>query len=98
MASTGPNNADSGAQVSVYANVTAVLTSGSDGCYTFSVSVESSDLDCSQYANWWEVVATDGCLVYRKILDHSHTDQNGTTDTGAPGIPSRAAATRMLWL
>jgi hypothetical protein len=62
-----------------------VSTTGSDGDYTFGVSVESSDIDCSQYANWWEVVTPAGSLTYRKILDHSHTDQNGTTDTDAPG-------------
>lgn len=68
-----------------YANVVAVAASGSAGAYTFNVSVESSDIDCSQFANWWEVVSEDGELLYRRILEHSHTDENGTTDADAPG-------------
>jgi hypothetical protein len=68
-----------------YANVVAVVTSGSDGAYTFNVSVESADIDCTQFANWWEVLAEDGTLVYRRILEHSHTDENGASDSGAPG-------------
>jgi hypothetical protein len=68
-----------------YAHVTAVSTSGSDGAYTFSVSVESADIDCTQFADFWEVLDEDGSLLYRRILEHSHTDENGTTDAGAPG-------------
>lgn len=68
-----------------YAHVTAVSTSGSDGAYTFSVSVESADIDCTQYADFWEVLSEDGALLYRRILEHSHTDANGTTDADAPG-------------
>ena len=68
-----------------YANVTAVAASGDPASYTFNVTVESADIDCSQYADWWEVLTTDGALVYRRILDHSHTDANGTSDPNAPG-------------
>ncbi len=78
---------DSGAGTPVgpYANVVAVSASGNPGAYTFNVSVESADVDCSQYADWWEVVAEDGSLIFRRILEHSHTDENGTTDANAPG-------------
>jgi hypothetical protein len=68
-----------------YANVTAVFASGSDGNYTFNVTIESADIDCSQFADWWEVLSEDGSLVYRRILDHSHTDANGESDADAPG-------------
>lgn len=68
-----------------YANVTAVSATGSSGSYTFSVSVESADIDCTQYADFWEVLDESGALVYRRILEHSHTDENGTTDPDAPG-------------
>jgi hypothetical protein len=68
-----------------YANVVAVATSGSDGEYTFNVSIESADIDCTQFADWWEVLSEDGTLLYRRILEHSHTDANATTDSGAPG-------------
>jgi hypothetical protein len=68
-----------------YANVVAVATSGTEGAYNFSVSVESSDTGCSEYANWWEVLTEDGELSYRRIIDHSHTDANGASDFDAPG-------------
>ena len=78
--SAGSSQADG-----AYAHVTAVSTSGSEGAYTFSVSVESADVDCTQFADFWEVLGEDGSLLYRRILEHSHTDANGTTDAGAPG-------------
>ena len=68
-----------------YANVVAVVPSGDEGAYNFSVSVESSDTGCDEYANWWEVLTEDGELSYRRIIDHSHTDANGTSDPDAPG-------------
>jgi hypothetical protein len=63
-----------------YANVVAVTASETTGGFTFDVSVESSDVDCSQYADWWEVLSEGGELIYRRILTHSHTLENGTTD------------------
>lgn len=68
-----------------YANVTVVAASGSDENYTFNVTIESADIDCSQFSDWWEVLGEDGSLIYRRILDHSHTDANGESDPGAPG-------------
>lgn len=87
-AGSGPTDGglepDSASQ-SVYAHVVAVSVSGVAGGYTYAVSIESADIDCSQYADWWEVLDSDGQLVYRHILTHSHTDANGTTDPDAPG-------------
>jgi hypothetical protein len=74
-----------GASSDVYAHVKEVNTSGADGAYTFSVTVESADIDCSQFADWWEVLSEDGQLRYRRVLLHSHTDENGTSDPDAPG-------------
>jgi hypothetical protein len=71
--------------VTPYANVTAVMTSGNDGAYTFDVSIESADIDCSQFSDWWEVLGADETLIYRRILEHSHTDANGSSDADAPG-------------
>jgi hypothetical protein len=39
----------------------------------------------SSYPDWWEVVSESEALVYRRIIEHSHTDENGTTDPDAPG-------------
>ena len=89
-AATGPSaNGDGGdantPSTPPYANVTAVAVTGTSGSFTFNVTIESADIDCSQYADWWEVLTNDGSLVYRRILEHSHTDANGSSDTDAPG-------------
>jgi hypothetical protein len=54
-------------------NIIDVTTSGSAGNYTFNVTFESSDIDCTQFADWWDVVTEDGTLVFRRILVHPHT-------------------------
>ena len=56
-----------------WADVTGVEVSGSSGNYTFDVTFHSTDIDCSEYADWWEVLTEDGDLVYRRILAHPHT-------------------------
>ncbi len=70
-----------------FAHVTGVSATGSDDAYTFSVTVESSDVDCTHFADWWEVLTPEGALVYRRILLHPHTDAisgNPYTRSGGP--------------
>jgi hypothetical protein len=74
-----------GGAPSPYANVVAVSVSGDAENYLFAVTIESADIDCSQYADFWEVLDEEGTLLYRRILEHSHTDANGSTDPDAPG-------------
>ena len=77
-----------------YANVTAVTASGDPGAYIFAVSVESADIDCGQYADWWELLSEDGSLIYRRILAHSHTDENGQRTKARPATPSPGVGAR----
>ena len=69
---------------SVVADVTAVGVRGEVGAYTFSVTVSSPDTGCDQYADWWEVISSDGHLVYRRVLLHSHTGEQPFTRSGGP--------------
>lgn len=66
------------------ANVTAVTATGDANAYTFAVTLASPDTGCEQYADWWEVLDADGTLLYRRILGHSHVDEQPFTRTGGP--------------
>lgn len=76
----GPLDASTG----VEAQVTAVSVAGSAGAYTLSVTLQSPDTGCEQYANWWEALDGDGALLYRRILGHSHVDEQPFTRSGGP--------------
>lgn len=66
------------------AEVLSVSVSGDSGAYTFFVEVKSPDTGCDQYADWWEVIGTDGSLKYRRILLHSHVAEQPFTRSGGP--------------
>lgn len=68
------------------ADVTAVTISGEDNHYQFSVTLSSPDTGCEQYADWWEVIAESGDLVYRRILAHSHVNEQPFTRSGGEVI------------
>lgn len=76
--------ADGGGEDDAVAHVREVSASGEAGAWTFAVTVESDETGCEQYADWWEVLTPEGGLVYRRILAHSHPDEQPFTRTGGP--------------
>jgi hypothetical protein len=64
--------------------VIAVVASGAAGAYQLAVTIRSPDQGCQQYADWWEVVSEDGRLLYRRVLVHSHVDEQPFVRGGGP--------------
>ena len=78
-----------------FADVLSVTASGKPGAYTFSVEIRSPDLGCQQYADWWEVIDEKGHLLYRRILLHSHVDEQPFIRSGGP-VPIREGS--VVWV
>lgn len=67
-----------------YANLDRISVSGQPGAYQFAIQISSPDLGCEQYADWWEVIDEAGNLIYRRILTHSHVEEQPFTRSGGP--------------
>lgn len=76
----GPNKKDK----KELAAIVSLESSGSPGDYTFSVGIRSPDTGCEQYADWWEVISEKEDLVYRRILTHSHVNEQPFVRSGGP--------------
>ena len=76
------SNQDNPQQKSTIAEVTEVQITGTVNNYTFAVTVNSLDTGCDNYADWWEVVTPEGELIYRRVLLHSHVDEQPFQRTG----------------
>ncbi len=66
------------------ADILSVRAGGEPGAYRFETEISSPDTGCDQYADWWEVLTVDGELLYRRVLTHSHVDEQPFVRSGGP--------------
>jgi len=66
-----------------YAHIQAVSLSLQQQKATLSVRIKSSDTGCENYCDWFEVIDASGQLIYRRILWHSHKDEQPFTRSGS---------------
>jgi hypothetical protein len=74
----------SGSTPTPTADVVGVRVTGEPSDYTFHVSVRSDETGCDRYADWWEVLTPEGALVYRRVLTHSHPNEQPFERSGGP--------------
>jgi len=77
------------------ADVVSVEVRGEAGAFELAVGIRSADTGCEQYADWWEVVDAEGRLLYRRILRHSHVDEQPFVRSGGPIALDRE---RIVWV
>jgi hypothetical protein len=72
------------AESRIQADVLSIQVTGEDNNYQFAVEVKSPDQGCDLYADWWEALTEEGDLIYRRILTHSHRDEQPFVRSGGP--------------
>ncbi len=92
---TTPSALANQSPASELADIVSVSASGSAGVYNFSVGIASPDEGCEKYSDWWEVVDLDGNLLYRRILAHSHVNEQPFVRSGGPVA---IAADQEVWV
>jgi len=90
--STALNTNKKLSKTTVKASVVSLIVSGKENNYKFNVGVSSPDTGCDQYANWWEIITEDGTLLYRRILAHSHINEQPFVRSG-PALKIKANKT-----
>ncbi|OGL14146.1 MAG: hypothetical protein A3F92_00750 [Candidatus Rokubacteria bacterium RIFCSPLOWO2_12_FULL_71_22] len=70
------------------ADVVAVqATRERDDVWTFSVTVRHDDRDPDHWADWWRVRTADGRELGRRVLLHSHVDEQPFTRDARIRVP-----------
>jgi hypothetical protein len=91
----GCNSVSSEVEEPEFADVKKVEVQGKENAFNFSVMLKSPDTGCEQYADWWEVISSDGKLIYRRILAHSHVSEQPFTRSGGE---VKIASDQRVWV
>ena len=69
------------------------------GHYVFEVTIRSSDRNCDDHADWWEVVSASGELLSRTFLEQPHLDSTPFQSDSNPFDlePERVLIVRTHW-
>ena len=78
----------------IFADIDSVEFSGNENAYSFQVTVSSPDTGCEKYADWWEVLTDKGELLYRRVLLHSHVNEQPFRRSG--GIVNASRDQRLI--
>lgn len=95
FACAAPKVIDSPPAINPPLSIVSVSAIGDANNYTFAVGIRSEETGCEQYADWWEVLDSNEKLVYRRILEHSHPEEQPFVRTGGPVI---VAADQMVYV
>ena len=80
----------SGLAAPIAADVISVTTTST----SVSVGIRSPETGCEQYADWWEILNEEGNLLYRRILAHSHVNEQPFVRTGSFALE----ADQIVWI
>ncbi len=93
---SGGDAGEAGETVDSWVDIIDVAAAGDEGAYTFEVTLHSSDIDCTEFADWWEVLTEDGALLYRRILAHPHTEGKSGNPVMRSGGPVEISPTDVV--
>ncbi|MFT4738237.1 MAG: hypothetical protein ACI8QD_002817 [Cyclobacteriaceae bacterium] len=79
---TEPAEIPNGIKNTPFADVIAAKANSTKEGFSLTVTIESPDKGCNQYADWWEVLDEDRQLMYRRILTHSHVAEQPFSRNG----------------
>lgn len=92
---TEPTEVPNGLNLTAFADVIAAKATSSSEDWTFTVTIASPDKGCDQYADWWEILDTGGQLLYRRILMHSHVNEQPFSRSGGPVVVNPS---QIVWI
>lgn len=74
--------------------ITADVISVTATSSSIAVGTRSPETGCEPYADWWEILDEEGNLLYRRIIAHSHVNEQPFVRSGSFAL----AADQTVWI